>query len=364
MDDLDEMAVHPAARRGRGAVSNESGRFEQQRRSGFDDGWDPVEAPPPLRTSLIRDSSRSIIARNSSPDVGFNRSINPYRGCEHGCAYCFARPTHTYLGYSAGLDFESKILFKADAAGLLEKAFRKPGYRPEVIALGVNTDAYQPAEKSLRIARGVLQVMADFQHPVCIVTKAHLVTRDIDILAPLAAAGLAKVMVSVTTLERQLARRMEPRAATPERRLDAIRQLARAGIPTGVLAAPMIPALNDHEMEDILQQAADAGATEASYILLRLPHELARLWRQWLEANYPDRAARVMGHIRSARGGKDYDSRFHHRMTGSGPYADLLAKRFELAARKLNLTERKYELDCGKFRVPVKENEQRQLSLL
>ncbi len=364
MDEFDDIGVHPEARRGRGAVSNESGRFEQERRSSFDDGWQVSEAPPPLRTSLIRDASRSIIARNNSPDVGFNRSINPYRGCEHGCAYCFARPSHTYLGYSAGLDFESKILFKADAARLLEKAFRKPGYKPQVIALGVNTDAYQPAEKSLGIARAILQVMADFQHPVCIVTKAHLVTRDIDILAPLAAAGLAKVMVSVTTLDRQLARRMEPRAATPARRLEAIRQLSRAGIPTGVLAAPMIPALNDHEMEEILHEAADAGAGEASYILLRLPHELARLWREWLEANYPDRAARVMDLVRTAHGGKDYDSRFHHRMTGSGPYADLLAKRFKLAARKLGLGERKYELDCGKFQVPKKENEHRQLSLL
>ncbi len=361
---MEQTPIHPDARRGRGVLSNDSGRFEPQCRVAFDDGWGTVEAPTALTTTLIRDTSRSIIASNTSPDIHFNKSINPYRGCEHGCAYCFARPSHAYLGYSPGLDFESKILFKPDAAEMLRKTFERKSYKPEVIALGVNTDAYQPVEKNLGISRSILQVMRDYSHPVCIITKSYLVTRDIDILSDLANDGLAKVMVSVTTLDRNLSRRMEPRAATPERRLDAIHQLTRAGIPVGVLAAPMIPGLNDQELEAILEAAGKAGASEASYILLRLPLELKDLWRQWLQENYPDRKNRVMDHIRTARGGKDYDSRFHYRMKGEGPYAQILSQRFRLAARRMGLDDRHYNLDSRKFARPRVKSTVEQLSLL
>jgi len=361
---MERQEIHPDARRGRGAVSNDTGRFESERRVDFDDGWGDEVFRPRLATTLIRDTSRNIIATNKSPDIEFDQSINPYRGCEHGCAYCFARPSHAYLGYSPGLDFESKILYKPDAAELLRRSFDRKAYKPMVIALGVNTDAYQPAEKQLGISRSILQVMRDYSHPVCIVTKSYLVTRDIDLLSDLANDGLAKVMMSVTTLDRNLSRRMEPRAATPERRLDAIHQLTRAGIPVGVLAAPMIPGLNDQELDNILASACEAGASEASYILLRLPLELKQLWRQWLRENYPDRERRVMEHVRTAHGGKDYDTRFHHRMRGSGPYAQLLMQRFQHAKKRLGLGKRSYRLDATKFARPASKIASQQLSLL
>lgn len=331
--------AHPDARRGRGALANRSGRFEQHSYERLDDGWDGLETTePPLRTRLVRDTSKTVITTNQSPDLPFERSLNPYRGCEHGCIYCFARPTHAFLGYSPGLDFETRILIKPDAATLLERELRRPGYVCKPLAMGTNTDPYQPLEKRLTITREVLKVLQRFNHPVGIVTKGHLVTRDLDILAPMAAKGLVRVAVSITTLDRRLARRMEPRASTPGRRLQAIRQLAKAGVPTGVMAAPMIPALNDMEMERILEVARDAGAQEAAYILLRLPLEIKELWRDWLAEHYPDRAARIMRHIRDARGGKEYDSTWGRRLRGSGPFADLLGRRFRLACTRLGLT--------------------------
>jgi DNA repair photolyase len=318
--------------------------------------------PAPLRTTLSEDKSQSIIARNSSPDIGFDRSINPYRGCEHGCVYCFARPTHAWLGLSAGLDFESRLFYKPAAAALLEKALRRPHYRPAPIAMGTNTDPYQPAEQRFEITRQILEVLARFRHPVSIVTKSHSIVRDIDILAPMGQAGLAKVALSVTTLDRGLARRMEPRAATPERRLAAIRQLAEAGIPTGVMAAPVIPAINDMEIEAILEAAASAGAIGAGYILLRLPLEIKQLWAEWLAEHYPDRAAKVMALMRGMRGGRDYDPTFGRRMRGQGPYAELIRRRFKLAAKRLGIDGDGPTLDCSRFRPPPRPGEQ--LSLL
>jgi DNA repair photolyase len=352
-------AADPRLLKGRGARSNESSRYDSERRVGFDDGWTcDDDGPPPIRTEVMRDATRSIIARNTSPDISFNQSINPYRGCEHGCIYCFARPTHAYLGLSPGLDFESKILVKPDAARLLEAELRKPGYQPQVIAMGTNTDPYQPLEREWRVTRSILQVLAEFRHPVGIVTKSALITRDIDILAPMAAEGLAKVALSVTTLDRKLARIMEPRAATPERRLDALRALSAAGIPTTVMTAPIIPALNDDEMESILAAAAGAGATQAGYTLLRLPLEIKDLFREWLEAQVPDRAKHVMSLVRSMRGGKDYDSKWATRMTGTGPYARLIAQRFAIATRRLGLNQKHVPLDASKFRRPPQTGDQ------
>jgi DNA repair photolyase len=358
----DTSKKHPAGRRGRGSLSNEAGRYEPHRRVGWDDGWGTLdEKPPPLRTSLHKDASRSVIARNQSPDVGFDRSINPYRGCEHGCVYCFARPTHAWLGLSPGLDFESRIFIKPDAPQLLARELSRKNYDCKPIALGTNTDPYQPSEAKLKITRALLQVLEEFQHPVTIVTKSNLVLRDADILARMADRRLAKVAISVTTLDRVLARRMEPRAPTPERRLSAIAGLARLSVPTAVMTAPLVPALNDMELEDILKAAAAHGAGEAGYVLLRLPLEVKALWREWLEEHYPDRAARIMRHVREARGGRDYDSRFHQRQTGNGPYADLLAKRFELACRRLGLNKRKFDLATDAFAVPPKKSGQMSL---
>jgi DNA repair photolyase len=345
--------VHPERRRGRGAVSNASGRYEAERREAFDDGWGSLdETPPPLRTEVTRDASRSIIARNDSPDVGFDRSINPYRGCEHGCIYCFARPTHAWLGLSPGLDFESRLFIKPDAPALLRAALGRRGYVCRPIALGTNTDPYQPLERRLGITRAVLQVLAEFGHPFTIVTKSNLVARDIDVIAPMARRGLAKVCLSVTSLDRTLARRMEPRAPTPQRRLQALAALSAAGIPTGVMLAPLIPALNDVEMEKILAAAAEAGAAQASYILVRLPLEIKELWSEWLQQHYPDRAARIMSLIRQSRGGKEYDSTFGRRMTGEGAYARLLADRFAKAIRRLGLDRADMRLDTSQFRPP------------
>jgi DNA repair photolyase len=350
--------------KGRGARSNDSSRYDQERRVGFDDGWSSEdETPPPLRTEVSRDSTRTIIAKNDSPDISFNQSINPYRGCEHGCIYCFARPTHAYLGLSPGLDFESKLFVKPEAAKLLEAELRKPSYKPQVIAMGTNTDPYQPIEREWRVTRSVLQVMSDFKNPVGIVTKSALVQRDIDILGPMAAQGLAKVFLSVTTLDRKLARAMEPRAATPEKRLETIRALSAAGIPTGVMTAPLIPALNDEEMESILAAAVEAGAVSACYTVLRLPLEIKDLFREWLEAHEPNRAKHVMSLIRSMRGGKDYDSKWFERAVGTGPYANLIAQRFQIAVKRLGLNRQRVPLDVSKFQRPVKVGDQLALGL-
>ena len=342
------------ARRGRGAVSNPTPRFDAQSAEPFDDGWHTLESfqdLPPLPTTLTRDASRSVIAWNTSPDIGFDRAINPYRGCEHGCVYCYARPSHAYLGYSPGLDFETRLTFKPDVAALLDKELRKPGYKPMPIALGSNTDPYQPVERTLKLTRSVLEVLELFGHPLSIVTKSAGVLRDIDILQRLAGRGLVRVWLSVTTLDNTLARRMEPRAATPERRQAADAALSQAGIPTGVLAAPMIPGLNDAELEKILERSARAGARHAGYVLLRLPHELRQMFEEWLGTHYPDRARHVLNLIRETRGGVLNDSRFHDRFVGQGPYADLLAKRFERAARLLRLEERT-QLETRHFSPP------------
>lgn len=354
-----EPTARPGSTRGRGSHSNASGRYERFTRALTDDGWGNLdETPPPLRTSVIRDASRTIITRNQSPDISFDRSINPFRGCEHGCIYCFARPTHAFLGLSPGLDFESKLYMKPNAASLLDKELRHPRYKPKVIAIGTNTDPYQPIERTRKITRSILQVLAAHRHPVAIVTKSALVTRDIDILGPMAERGLCKVAVSVTTLDRQLARRMEPRAATPERRLDTIKLLAKAGIPTGVMAAPLIPALNDAEIEAILARAAGAGARSAGYIVLRMPLEIKDLFREWLEEHYPDRASHVLSLIRDMRGGKDYDATWGQRMKGTGPYAAQLGLRFRMAARRLGLNEPGPELDVTQFRPPPQVGDQ------
>ncbi|NKB56132.1 MAG: PA0069 family radical SAM protein [Alphaproteobacteria bacterium] len=347
------------ARKGRGAASNQTGRFETQRRSLVDDGWSgDGEDPPPLRTTVGIDNARRIIAYNKSPDVPFDRSINPYRGCEHGCIYCFARPTHAYYGLSPGLDFETRLFQKPDAPERLAEELRRPSYKPAFIALGANTDPYQPIERELTITRRILKVLAEFQHPFAIVTKSPLVTRDIDIIAPMAAVGLAMVSVSVTTLDRALARQLEPRAPTAAKRLSAVRALSEAGVPTGVLAAPMIPALNDMELEAILAAAKDAGACYADYTLLRLPLEIRDLFVEWLEAHYPDRARHVMMLVRDTRNGADYNSSWGQRRTGTGVYADMLSKRFRLARRKLGMDMRPLDLDTTKFKPPPAKGDQ------
>jgi DNA repair photolyase len=353
--DPDAPPVVPA-HRGRGATINPPNRFESQETAPFDDGWSTLAAEfadlPPLPTTLTRDSSRTVIAWNQSPDIGFDRAVNPYRGCEHGCVYCYARPSHAYLGYSPGLDFETRLLFKPDVAELLERELRKPGYVPRTLALGSNTDCYQPVERTLKLTRAVLQVLDRFNHPVSIVTKSAGVLRDLDILQSLARRNLVRVHLSVTTLDPTLARAMEPRAAAPARRLQAVAELVRAGVPASVLAAPMIPGLNDAEMEKILEAASRAGARQAGYILLRLPHELKQIFSTWLQQHFPDRASRVLELIRETRAGALSDSKFGQRMTGSGVYADLLARRFARAVKQYGLQDRS-ELDCGRFAVPA-----------
>ncbi|WP_431858412.1 PA0069 family radical SAM protein [Azospirillum sp.] len=351
-------------RKGRGAVSNRSGRFEPHARVSVDDGWtfDDDHDPPPLRTTLSVDTSRTIITRNSSPDIPFDRSINPYKGCEHGCVYCFARPTHAYLGLSPGLDFETKLFHKPDAPDLLKKELRARGYTVATMALGANTDPYQPVERDLGLTRRILEVLDEANHPVALVTKSALVLRDLDILARMAARNLAHVCISVTTLDRGLARRLEPRAATPPRRLEVIRELSRAGVPVAVLASPMIPGLTDHELESILEAAAAAGASGASYILVRLPLEISGLFEEWLRTHAPQRADRVLSLIRQCRGGALYQSGFGRRMAGQGPYAELLSRRFRLTAERLGLGGRWRELDTASFRPPPMPGDQ--LSLL
>ncbi|MFG1267195.1 PA0069 family radical SAM protein [Xanthobacter sp. DSM 14520] len=339
-------------RRGRGAVSNAAGRFEPAARILFDDGWQSLEELPPLRTQVTEERARTVITRNQSPDVAFDRSINAYRGCEHGCVYCFARPTHAYHGLSAGLDFETKLFVKPDAPELLARELSQASYQPRVIAMGTNTDPYQPIEKRYEVTRRLLEVLAEFGHPVGIVTKSGLVARDIDILAPMAEKGLVKVAISITTLDPHLARTMEPRAASPHVRLGTIRRLADAGIPTAVLTAPLIPALNDMEVERILDAAKAAGASEAGYVMLRLPLEIADLFREWLVTHFPDKARHVLGLIRQMHGGKDYDSAFGKRMRGDGPYAWTVGRRFEIAARRLGLAGRGLKLTTAHFRRP------------
>src|SRR6266513_162579 len=339
-------------RRGRGALSNASGRYEPKARVGFDDGWQSLEDLPPFATSVTVDATRKIITRNDSPDIGFDRSINPYRGCEHGCVYCFARPTHAYLGLSPGLDFESKLFVKPEAPELLERELSAPGYQPRTIAIGTNTDPYQPIDRRYELMRRILEVLERAGHPVGIVTKSALVLRDIDILARMAERNLAKVALSVTTLDPKLARTMEPRAATPSRRLEALRQLSAAGIPTAVMVAPIIPAINDSAIERILDAAAAAGVQGAGYVILRLPLEVRDLFREWLMSNFPDRYRHVFKLIREMRGGKDYDSTWGKRMTGSGPYAWMIGRRFELACEKLRLNADKVKLTAEHFRPP------------
>ena len=344
--------------RGRGAKINMSGRFEAFSRSLFDDGWQGLEDLPPFRTQVFEETPKTIITRNDSPDISFDRSVNPYRGCEHGCSYCYARPAHAYMGLSPGLDFESKLFAKANAPELLRAELLAKSYSPRTIALGANTDAYQPIERERRITRRILEVLAEFNHPVGIVTKSALVMRDIDILAPMAAKGLVKVALSVTTLDAKLARAMEPRASTPMKRLEAIEKLSAAGIPTVVMVAPIIPAVNDAEIEAILKMAYAAGAREAGYVMLRLPLEVRDVFKDWLEAALPDRAAKVMSLIRSVREGKESDSSFGRRMTGSGPYAWSIGRRFELACQRLGLNLSRLKLSIDHFKRPPQPGEQ------
>ena len=343
------------ARQGRGATTNPAVRYDRLHNEAFDDGWNTLEEVfadlPPLPTTLIKDSSRSVISYNTSPDLGFDRAVNPYRGCEHGCIYCYARPSHAYLGYSPGLDFETKLVFKPDVAEQLERELRKPGYVARPLALGSNTDPYQPVERTLKLTRSVLEVLERFGHPLSIVTKSAGVVRDADILARMAKRGLVRVWLSVTTLDPALARKMEPRAATPTRRLAAVAALAEAGIPVGVLAAPMIPGLNDAELERILAAASQAGAGTASYVLLRLPMELSQMFEAWLTQHFPDRSRHVLSLVRETRGGVLNDSKFHSRFAGSGVYADLLGRRFARAARQHGLLERE-ALDSSHFAPP------------
>ena len=344
--------------RGRGARGNQTGRFERHSRALFDDGWDALDDLPPLRTEVYAETAKTIITRNQSPDISFDRSINPYRGCEHGCSYCYARPTHTYMGLSPGLDFESKLFAKGNAAELLRQELLDPAYTPRTMALGTNTDPYQPIERTHRITRRVLEVLSEFNHPVGIVTKSALVVRDIDILKPMAERGLAKVAISVTSLDPKLSRSMEPRAASPAKRLGAIEMLAAAGIPVTVMVAPVIPGINDAEIEAILKSAYAAGAREAGYVMLRLPLEVRDVFHDWLTADMPERAAKVMSLVKSMRQGKDYDSTFGRRMTGSGPYAWSIGRRFELACERLGINRNRVMLDSGASQRPPQPGEQ------
>lgn len=350
----------PVARKGRGAVSNLQGRFERDQREAFDDGWAPADdvapadgaLPPRLVTQVTLEQARSILTRNASPDIPFDVSINPYRGCEHGCIYCFARPTHAYLDLSPGLDFETKLYAKTNAAERLRDELSRPSYRCEPIALGVNTDAYQPIEREQRITRSLLEVLQETDHPVALITKSSLIERDIDLLAPMAAKRLAVGAVTITTLDAGIARTLEPRAATPARRLRTIRELTDAGIPVGVSVAPIIPFVTEPDLERVLEAAREAGAVYANYIVLRLPWEVRPLFQEWLEAHFPDRAERVMNRVREMRGGKDYDADFASRMRGTGIWADLMRQRFYKTAERLGFRYNRFELDTSLFRPP------------
>jgi DNA repair photolyase len=336
---------------GRGARSNASGRYEAYAREAFDDGW-AAEELRPIETIVTPELAKSIIQTNQSPDISFDQSINPYRGCEHGCIYCYARPNHAYVGLSPGLDFETKLFFKPNAAALLEQEFARPRYQPKTIMLGGVTDIYQPIEREHRITRALLEVMERWGHPVSLITKSQLVMRDIDILERLAKRGLVKVAISVTTLERRIARVMEPRAAAPHRRIEAIRALAQAGVPVTVMVAPIVPAINDSEIEAILEECAKAGASSAGYVMLRLPREIATLFREWLEMHFPDRVGRVMALVRQMRGGRDYDAEWGKRQRGEGAYAKLIADRFAAACRRLGLDKPRLPLDVSQFKPP------------
>lgn len=343
----------PLIHKGRASISNFAGRFEKQSSHAEDDGWGGLDADlPPLATEVIVDNSKSVISYNDSPDIPFDRSINPYRGCEHGCIYCFARPSHAYLGYSPGLDFESRILVKPDAARLLREELSKRNYRAAPLALGTNTDPYQPLERQQGVMREILEVLAETCHPVSIVTKSALIERDIDILAEMARSNLVSVGISITTLDKALARTLEPRAAAPQRRLEAVASLRAAGIPVGVMVAPVIPVLTDYELEAIVQAAHDADALSAEYILLRLPLEVADLFEEWLHEHYPLKAEHVMNRVRDSRGGKAYDPTFHQRLRGGGVYADLIAQRFHLITKKLGLDKPQPGLRSDLFRKP------------
>ncbi len=346
------------ATKGRGTGNNRSGRFEPLGRESIDDGWGSLEREEnPIKTTLSVDRSRTVISFNKSPDLPFDRSINPYRGCEHGCIYCYARPSHAFLGLSPGLDFESRIFYKADAAACLRSELARPGYRCAPIMLGANTDAYQPAERGLGITRGIVELLARCEHPVRIITKSSLVERDLDLLAPMAARGLCSVAVSITSFDREITRRMEPRTTSPARRLQTVERLARAGIPVEVPVAPVIPVLTDGELESILERAREAGAVDAWYTLIRLPREVAELFKSWLREHFPLKAEHVLHRIQDSRGGKDYDSAFGSRMRGKGTYADLLARRFQLAYRRLAFPGNE-DLDVTRFRPPVKNDSQ------
>ncbi len=347
-------------RPGRGAVSNRAGRFESRIVEAVDDGWGIADEPlPPLETIVLPEPPQSVITRNQSPDIPFEQSINPYRGCEHGCPYCYARSSHAYVNLSPGLDFETRLFFKKDAAQHLREELNRRSYKPSPINLGANTDPYQPLERKLGVTRSLLQVLAESHHPVTIVTKSALVVRDLDVLKELAAEQLVKVFVSVTTLDDELKRRMEPRAASPAARLAAIAKLSEAGVPAGVMFAPVVPAINDHELESVLEAAARAGARTAGYLLLRLPGEVREIFYEWLETHYPDRANRVKNRIRELRGGRDNDPRFGHRMRGQGPWADLLRRRFDETCRRLGLARgRDNPLTTSHFRPPNRAPDQ------
>ncbi|MGV3577409.1 PA0069 family radical SAM protein [Brevundimonas sp.] len=356
------MSPAPQPKKGRGARTNASGRFEPVVHEDFDDGWTAEdEPPPPLRTTLTPEHARKIITTNTSPDIGFDRSINPYKGCEHGCIYCYARPSHAYMGLSPGLDFESRLFFKPEGPRLLEQELAARKYVCKRIHIGGNTDPYQPVEKTQRITRGLLEVLQRFNQPFSIITKSNLITRDVDILGPMGRDHLASAFVSITTLDRDLARTMEPRAATPARRLDAVKRLADAGIPVGIGFAPVIPGLNDHELEAVLEAGARAGATTAMYVTLRLPLEIKDLFKEWLADARPDRAARVMSLVRQTRGGKDYDADWSQRMKGTGPVADLISARFKAAVKRYGLDGPRHRLDETKFRVPADARAQLEL---
>ncbi len=356
--EFEPPGVDRARRRGRGAQTNSTGRYEPRATIAFDDGWQSIEELPPFTTEVAVDTARKVITRNSSPDISFDRSINPYRGCEHGCIYCFARPTHAYLGLSPGLDFESKLFMKPDAPELLERELSARNYTPRTIAIGTNTDPYQPIERRYEVMRRILEVLERSGHPVGIVTKSNLVVRDLDILARMAKRNLVRVGISVTTMDPKLARVMEPRAPSPPRRLEALRQLAEAGVPTTVMVAPVIPAINDAEIERILDAAVACGVRGAGYVLLRLPLEVRDLFREWLQANFPDRERHVFALIRQTRGGKDYDATFGKRMTGGGPYAWMIGKRFDTTCARLGLNVTKTELTTEHFRPPRAPAEQ------
>lgn len=364
---LEGIEVKPEAQKGRGAVSSQrSGRFERYTHHQTDDGWQGLVEEDEvfvskLQTTLSIDTAKSVIRYNESPDIGFGRSINPYRGCEHGCIYCFARPSHAYLGLSPGLDFETKLFYKADAAKLLRAEFSKPSYKPEQILIGINTDCYQPSERKLEITRSILQVMAECNHPCSIITKSALILRDLDILAPMAAKNLVRVAVTLGTLDAELHRKLEPRAPRPDKRLATMKALSEAGIPVTIMTAPIIPALNDHEIEDLLQAAKDVGVTHAGFVVLRLPWELKELFEEWLYAHFPGKASHVLSLLRQIYGGKLYDATWEVRGRGTGPYAQMIAQRHRLACEKLGMNKTEKSWDKSLFRKPVGHPDQMEL---